>query len=47
MRFYRKNLKMATDHSQGKSDLKTGLAGLGAGIVWIAIVAAFAHWLAL
>jgi len=30
-----------------KSNLKMGLAGLGIGLVWIAIVAAFSHWLAL
>ncbi len=38
---------MTTDHSPGKSDLIIGLAGLGLGLVWVAIVAAFSYWLAL
>jgi len=28
------------------TDLKIGLAGLGIGLVWIFIVAAFSYWLA-
>ncbi len=38
---------MAEQHAHGKSDIKVALAGLGLGLVWIAIVAAFSHWLAL
>lgn len=38
---------MSADHSEQKSDLKLGLAGLGIGLLWLAAVAAFAHWLAL
>jgi hypothetical protein len=34
-------------HAQEKSNLMVGLAGLGLGLVWIAIVAVFSHWLAL
>ena len=29
------------------SDLTVGLIGLGAGLIWIFMVAAFSHWLAL
>ena len=36
-----------TEHSHGKSDLKVGLTGLGIGLVWIAVVATIAHFLAL
>jgi hypothetical protein len=32
---------------QTSSDLKVGLMGLGLGLIWIFIVAAFSHWLAL
>jgi hypothetical protein len=37
------------DHhdQQGGSDLTVGLTGLGIGLVFIFIVAAFSHWLAL
>jgi hypothetical protein len=38
---------MTAEHSHGKSDFKVGLAGLGLGLLWVALVAAFAHWLAL
>ncbi len=37
-----------TEHqAHGKSDIKVALAGLGVGLVWIAIVATFSHLLAL
>lgn len=37
---------MATHNEHGRSDLKVGLLGLSAGLVWIVIVGAFAYWLA-
>lgn len=33
--------------NHAESDLKTGLMGLGIGLVWVALVMGFAHWLAL
>jgi hypothetical protein len=34
-------------HEHGKSDLKVGLLGLSAGLVWIAIVGTLAYFLAM
>jgi hypothetical protein len=34
-------------HEHGKSDLKVGLLGLSAGLVWVAIVGTFAYFLAM
>ena len=38
---------MSEHHAHEKSDIRIGLAGLALGLVWIVIVAAFSHWLAL
>ena len=35
------------DHHEGPSDMVIGFTGLGIGLVFIFIVAAFSHWLAL
>jgi hypothetical protein len=38
---------MAGHHETEQSNLKVGLAGLGIGLVWVFIVAAFSYWLAI
>ena len=39
--------RMAAHQEHGRSDLKVGLTGLALGLVWIVLVGAVAHWLAL
>lgn len=38
---------MTAHQDRGASDLKIGLIGLGIGLVWIVLIGAFSHWIAL